>query len=145
MDYEKIDYLKVNEILDKYGVNVVMEMALILETKGAKSLQHNIRKEVFEDLEYIRLSITMPGYAEFADHGRKGGKFPPKDKIQMWCVSRSIPVKKSFVIARNIARYGTNGKDFLKIFYEYYPKIKQDLIKAIKSDYAIHLRKLLIK
>ena len=144
-DNEKIDYIRVNEILERYGVETVIDMALILESKGAKSLQHNIKAEVLEDLEFIKLTISMPSYGVFADQGRKAGKFPPKDKIQMWCISRNISIKYSYQIGRKISKLGTQGKEFIKVFYDKFPMYRSELQQALKSDYAMHLKKMLIK
>lgn len=126
---------RVKEILNKYGKDVVSEMVSILTTKGARHLQHNITKEVLEDIEYVKLVISMPSYATWADSGRGAGVMPPKKNIEDWAKDRGIPESAVYPIRRKIGRFGTTGKDFLKVFYQKFPDIKKQLMKGIVDSY----------
>lgn len=143
---KEVDYRRVRKILEKYGEDSVLEMVQILKSKGSKNLQNNISQKVSEDLEYIQLVITMPEYAQWADTGRQaGGVMPPYKKIREWCISRGIPEKAAYPIAKNIQKYGTtrSAKDFLKVFYQNFPSIKEALVKSLKEDYIKVLRQVI--
>lgn len=141
----EVDYTKVRAILERYGEDSVTEMIQILESKGSKNLQKNISQNVLEDLEYIQLVITMPEYGQWADSGRGPGVMPPYKKIREWCISRGIPEKAAYPIAKNIAKFGTSSepKDFLRVFYENFPSIKNEIEKAISADYIKVLRQVI--
>jgi len=61
-----------------------------------------------------RVSTSIP-YAEPVEFGRKKGKMPPVDAIEMWVVRKGIARGEdtrsvAFVIARAIGRRGTKGR-----------------------------------
>lgn len=131
------NYDRLRKILTKYGEDVTAEMIAILNSSGAKNLQNNISQELIEDLEFVGLVIKMPSYAVWADSGRGTGVMPPLNNIKEWAKDRGIPEAAAYPIARKIALVGTkaSAKNFLKIFYERFPNIKQEVKEAVTADY----------
>jgi len=128
---------KVKEVLEKYGTDTIATMVSILNSKGSKNLQNKIEKEIIEDAEYVSLKISMPAYARFTDVQRGAGLLPPSRLISDWAKSRGIPETAVYPIRLNIARgqIKDKGKHFLKVFFEGYPEIKQELNQALIEDY----------
>lgn len=132
----EIDYKKVRVILNDYGEDCVKEMIRLLDAKGVTRIREKLNKNVIEDLEYIKLAISMPGYAIYTDEGRGPGKMPPIDKIKDWCNFHQIPEKRAWPIAKHIAEFGTehSARHFLKVFHEKYPDYRKKLLLAFKND-----------
>lgn len=65
----------------------------------------------------LEVSLHLPPYWMYIEHGRGPGKFPPIEAIQTWMTvkhivpreNRTVP-QVSYLIARKIAREGTQGK-----------------------------------
>jgi hypothetical protein len=63
-------------------------------------------------------------YAEFVEHGRRPGKFPPVEPIRTWVrrvlgITGAAKIRSvAFLVARKIARNGTPAQNFTKITAE---------------------------
>jgi hypothetical protein len=146
---EEMDFGRVNQILEKWGADVIGEMVAILDAKGSQNLQNNIEHEILEDAEFVQLVIRMPEYAQWADTGRAGGSqiLPPLKPISEWMKSRGIPAQALFPIAKKIAREGTKhaAKDFLRVFHEKFPEIKPLIQEEVKVEYVNYFHRQISK
>lgn len=135
---ENAEFGRVKDILQKYGEDVVAEMIAILDSKGSINLQKSMEVEVLEDMKFIQLTISMNHYAPFTDTGRGPGVMPPKAAIEKWAAERGIPERAVYPIRKKIAEQGTKhaAKDFLKVFYEKFPEIKENIKQEVIVDYT---------
>jgi len=106
------------------------------------------------------LVVEMPLYYYFIEQGRKPGRYPPLDKIRKWSLTKAnIPRfrdkrgrfisndRRTFLMARSIARYGTGPYPFLDVALENaLPKIVDNLGDAAATylQTAINENRLLV-
>lgn len=158
---ETYNFEHTKEAFERYGLLYVAKAAKILE--DTKKLKHSLKPIVTEmgDNE-IKLSISMPKYAEFVDSGRKpGSKFPPEKPIEDWIKQSGIKqfrVQKNwktagnkggrfisnksrlFLIRRAIARDGIKPRPFIDMFFTDINKFLSDLGPAVAMDVAYSLQ-----
>ena len=99
------------------------------------------------------LYFNLPDYWEFAENGRKPGKFPPPDAILKWiqfkqlvpkAVNGKVPSTSQLVylISRKIAQKGTQGKHLLQqTIDETYDTLVDKLVEAITNQLEEELEK----
>lgn len=139
----EIDYTKLKEILDTYGLDTIAQMQQILTDKGTRNLQNQLNHEIVEAVDYVNLIISFPYYGVFADAGRGTGMQPPKDNIQAWVESRGLPLSAVFPIARKIGQFGTNpdsSKHFIQTFYILQSFYADQISQAVTKDYVQAIR-----
>ena len=101
-----------------------MQTDLVSNGKSATGNLVNNIKSVFvsqQDNGSVEYIITMPGYAEFVDKGRRPGDRPPPVKaIKDWIQQRSITVpgftqpQLAYAIARSIGKKGIKPTPFIE-------------------------------
>lgn len=81
-------------------------------------------------------------WIEYVFKGRAPGKMPPIDRIADWCSDRGISRSLAWVIAKNIADFGTKlWRERRNIFDEIITQEKVDaFIDSIAKIYAAQLR-----
>lgn len=99
------------------------------------------------------LYFNLPDYWEFAENGRKPGKFPPPDAILKWiqfkrlvpkAYNGKVPTTNQLVylISRKIAEKGTQGKHLLQqTIDETYDTLVDRLVKVISDQLEEELEK----
>lgn len=94
----------------------------------------------------LEVSLHLPSYWMYIENGRGPGKFPPIEAIQNWMTVKHIVPRNdatvpqvSYLIARKIAREGTQGKhaaegtmDFVK--NTFLSQLYSCLVQDIKSN-----------
>lgn len=92
------------------------------------------------------LYFILPDYWEFAESGRRPGKFPPPDAILKWiqfkrlvprAINGKVPSTNQLVylISRKIAEKGTQGKHLLQqTIDETYDTLVDRLVEAISNE-----------
>ena len=115
---EKIrDQMKL--VLDRYGELMVANVVALLKAEDKvasgrliKSFNYKIVEETGQLLLLIESSAP---YADAVDTGRRSGKQPPSSAIEKWAKQKGLKGNTkslSFLIARNIGRFGTRGVNF---------------------------------
>lgn len=116
--------LLINEILDKYGRQIVEQIKTDIKSKsvtkfGAVNSSGNLAESVRYEVSDGVLRIYAAHYIFQIENGRRPGKFPPISAIEKWIDEKPITIqpddkgrilpKKSlaFLIARKISRQGT--------------------------------------
>ena len=103
----------------------------------------------FSGVEYngsmFALYFNLPDYWEYAENGRKPGKFPPPDAILKWIeAKRLVPTSRNgkvpttqqlvYLISRKIALKGTEGKHLLQqTIDDTYNTLVDQLVNAITN------------
>lgn len=94
----------------------------------------------------LEVSLHLPSYWYYIEHGRGPGKFPPIEAIQNWMTAKHIVPREdrtvpqvSYLIARKIAKEGTQGKhaaegtiDFVK--NTFLPQLYSAIVQDVKSN-----------
>lgn len=94
----------------------------------------------------LEVSLHLPSYWYYIEHGRGPGRFPPIEAIQNWMTAKHIVPREdrtvpqvSYLIARKIAREGTQGKhaaegtiDFVK--NTFLPQLYSAIVQDVKSN-----------
>ena len=105
------------------------------------------------NVEMFALYFILPDYWEFAENGRKPGKFPPPDTILKWIqFKRLVPKAYNgkvpstnqlvYLISRKIAQKGTQGKHLLQqTIDETYDTLVDKLVEAISNQLEKELEK----
>lgn len=104
-------------ILNDFGQQICNQLINDIESKqltkyGAVNNTANLRDSVRWEVDGGTLRIFAAGYIFQMEHGRKPGKFPPKQPIIDWIKARGLATDISinslaFLIQRKIARKGT--------------------------------------
>lgn len=114
---------------------------------------YNFKEIVEYKGNIFELSVLVPDYWEFAENGRKPGKFPPPDAILKWiqfkqlvpkAVNGKVPSTSQLVylISRKIAQKGTQGKHLLQqTIDETYDTLVDKLVEAITNQLEEELEK----
>lgn len=99
------------------------------------------------------LYFNLPDYWQFAENGRKPGKFPPPDAILKWiqfkqlvpkAVNGKVPTTSQLVylISRKIAEKGTKGKHLLQeTIDDTYDTLVDQLVEAITNEMEKEIEK----
>lgn len=115
----------------------------------AKSLEN----EVTEGNGKYTATISGANYTYWMEHGRKPGKFPPRNAILKWINDKGIIAEGisrnslAFLIARKIANEGTRIRPGIVSdvitqarIQELYDKIGQVFINEVRSDVIKELK-----
>lgn len=121
----------------------------MLETYKKLGNTENVTVEVGE----LEVTLHLPPYWIYIEYGRRAGKFPPLHAIQSWMEvkhivpreNRTVP-QVSYLIARKIAREGTQGKHavegtveeiknvfFSRLYSAMVQDVKDNIQKIIKN------------
>lgn len=101
----------------------------------------------------FELYFNLPDYWQYAENGRRPGKFPPPDAILKWIqFKRIVPSSHSgkipttsqlvYLISRKIAEKGTQGKHLLQqTIDETYDTLVDQLVEAITKEIEKEIEK----
>ena len=101
----------------------------------------------------FQLYFNLPDYWQYAEYGRRPGRFPPPDEILKWIqVKRIVPSSHSgkipttnqlvYLISRKIALKGTQGKHLLQqTVDETYDTLVDRLVEVIADKIENELEK----
>ena len=101
----------------------------------------------------FQLFFNLPDYWQYAEYGRRPGKFPPPDEILKWIqVKRIVPSSHSgkipttnqlvYLISRKIALKGTQGKHLLQQTIDAtYDTLVDRLVEVIADNIENELEK----
>lgn len=101
----------------------------------------------------FQLFFNLPDYWQYAEYGRRPGKFPPPDEILKWIqFKRIVPSSHSgkipttnqlvYLISRKIALKGTQGKHLLQqTIDETYDTLVDRLVEVIADNIENELEK----
>lgn len=94
----------------------------------------------------LEVTLHLPPYWMYIENGRGPGRFPPIDAIQTWMTvkhivpreNRTVP-QVSYLIARKIAREGTQGKHAVEgtvdmVKNEFFPRLYSAIAQDIKNN-----------
>ncbi|EFX61756.1 hypothetical protein DAPPUDRAFT_271961, partial [Daphnia pulex] len=108
--FYKVDGVtKLKVVMDKYGQDVVKELAAQLLRAGKRAsgkLINSLNYDLREIADEIQLRILAEDYLTFVDEGRKAGKWPNISAIEKWVRIKGIPQTAVFPIAKSIYRFG---------------------------------------
>ena len=94
----------------------------------------------------LEVTLHLPSYWYYIEHGRGPGKFPPPEAIQNWIRVKNIVPREdrtvpqvSYLIGRKIAREGTQGKQALEGTLDYiqntfFPRLYSAIVEDIKLN-----------
>ena len=114
---------------------------------------YNFKEIVEYKGNLFELSVSVPDYWQYAEYGRRPGKFPPPDEILKWIqFKRIVPSSHSgkipttnqlvYLISRKIALKGTQGKHLLQqTIDETYDTLVDRLVEAIADNIENELEK----
>lgn len=106
----------------------------------------NLSNPVSYEIGELQITVHLPSYAQYIEYGRGPGRFPPIEAIQNWMTAKHIVPREdrtvpqvSYLIARKIAREGTQGKhaaegtiDFVK--NTFLPQLYSAIVQDVKSN-----------
>ena len=114
---------------------------------------YNFKEIVEYQGNLFQLSVSVPDYFQYAEYGRRPGKFPPPDEILKWIqVKRIVPSSHSgkipttnqlvYLISRKIALKGTQGKHLLQQTIDAtYDTLVDRLVEVIADNIENELEK----
>ncbi len=95
-----------------------------------------------------RMTLYGAGHSAFVERGRRAGAFPPRKAIMEWIeVKQGLPSvfkeKKeqfAFLIARKIAREGTQGSDVIEsVIQEWIKNTMPKLLNELGQAYLVQI------
>lgn len=102
----------------------------------------------------FELYFNLPDYWQYAENGRRPGKFPPPDAILKWIQFKRLVPRPGrdgkvpstnqlvYLISRKIALHGTEGKHLLQqTIDETYDNLVDRLVEAIADKIENELEK----
>lgn len=123
------DFQNVRRVLAEIGDSVrsaYRDNLISEDVNSTRKLYNNITVSVEEKGRFFIVSLNLEDYWKYIEYGRGPGKFPPIDEILNWITVKpvmarendlgQIPSERSlaFLIARKIAREGTDPKPLLE-------------------------------
>ena len=114
---------------------------------------YNFKEIVEYKGNLFELSVSVPDYWQYAEYGRRSGKFPPPDEILKWIqFKRIVPSSHSgkipttsqlvYLISRKIALKGTQGKHLLQETIDStYNNLVDRLVEVIADNIENELEK----
>lgn len=150
-------------------LNTLDEYAKEFEDMLKRSLVNNDRVATGTLLSSIETEVRLNGltmsvvfkaedYLQWVNNGRKGGKFPPPDKILEWVIAKPVlprpmgngklPTQEqlAFLIGRKIAREGYKGSHDVEMTTEtlnakYMPRLQEALQADFERYWSIKVLK----
>lgn len=120
-----------------------------LSSKGidnSRKASDSIHIETKQSGTSINIQSLGIDYLYYLDKGRGPGKFPPRDTIENWTISKPVDIPP-FLVGRKISREGTEiykdqskGIQLTEKRKEVLKEIKQDAPKWAKQDLLIKLK-----
>lgn len=146
-------------VLDEYCEAFNAQYRANLERDGrvaSRNLIETFTTNITVDNEVINVTLNVADYYWYVEHGRKGGKFPPIDKIVQWIHDKpiipregsdgKIPTERqlAYLIGRKIANEGYEGKPSLEDAITNINQVYQEKIRiALNKDVEEYELKLL--
>lgn len=135
-----------DEVLNKFGDDVIFEMITILKRAGKSntgSLINSFKYQFKETAQGITMDLYANDYAYYVDKGRKPGSYAPVSAIKKWCRSKGIKESIAFPINRKIYKFGIKPTPFIlqgfnnalkKDLIIITSKFKQNIIQILKEE-----------
>lgn len=130
------DLDRINEIVNKFGEDVIKEMQNDLrknKSTATSQLLNSLNYNAKVDIERIIIQFNSEDYGLYVNEGRKEGKYPNLSKLKQWCKVKGIEDKAVFPIAYKIYKFGIKPKPFL---FRGLNKLKQDFMVELIKVYA---------
>lgn len=150
----KTEYENVKKAMEKYGEELIVELAVQLKAADKKATGDLIKSldyELIEALDTIVVNIKSLNYLDYVDKGRRPGSQPPQEAILMWVNKKPLPrwrdkkgrfiskASQAFVIARAIGRDGIKPTNVIKKSIN---KVKRIQAKLITEAAGADIREL---
>lgn len=131
---------RTEEILTKYGLDVVQEMATYLSTTT------NLKDKIKSEVSNGELSVIIPHYGLYVNDGRNAGTWPKISAISDWMVEKKIwqnrDVKYAkytfnqslFLISRSIHDNGIKPRKFFHYFYDKLDILYLDIAQSLGEE-----------
>jgi len=157
----KTEYQRIKEAMDKYGEELIIELAKQLKSADKKATGELIKSldyDLIEALDTIVVNIKAADYLTYVDKGRKKNKkAPPQDVILKWVNVKPLPrwrdkkgrfISKraqAFLIARAIGRDGIKPTNVIKKSINKVRRIQAKLIaEAAVADIGELVKNVLV-
>jgi hypothetical protein len=144
-----MEFKHLKEVLERYG-DLLCTRYQTYAPEASGRLVQSARYEVKLGDRVYEVGLWLEDYWRYVEKGRKAGKFPPIDRIREWIRVKPViprphngrvPTEKqlAFLIARKIAREGTEGQGVLEraledVTGEMMMSIKEAIIEDLKWD-----------
>ena len=141
---------KTNKVLQEYAILVRNQYqdSLIKNNRIATGeLLNSVEYDINVGEKHIKVSLNLPEYWKYVEHGRKPGKFPPPDKILEWVKIKPVlpypdknnklptPNQLSYLIGRKIATKGIEaGNQLQETLDEINDRFMIKIEEAVRED-----------
>jgi len=135
---------EIKALMNRTGELITDKMIDTLISNGSLAtgqLARGIAYQVVENEEGTNLQITVPGYGQFVDQGRRPGKMPPVQPIIDWVRVKRIRTPQytteqmGWAIAKSIAKKGIRPKPFIENSIQFVlQNFTQELTQAGAED-----------
>lgn len=114
---------EIKALMDRTGELITDKMIDTLISNGSLAtgqLARGISAQTVETENGVTTQITIPGYGQFVDQGRRRGKMPPVQPIIDWVRVKRISTPQytteqlGWAIAKSIAKKGIRPKPFIE-------------------------------
>lgn len=138
----------INKTTDKYTTKSLSEMRRIITKlryatgRLSKQINFDISTHFDESSTQGEFTIILifPEYGKFILSGRRpGGKLPPKNAIDSWCIIKGIPLKASYNIRKKIARRGIPAVNFTAPIYNNLDVLIKAMEEGLSEQTATNL------
>lgn len=143
---QEIQFVRVRELMNKYGTEVVAEMITRLNGYGKKAsgnLIKSLKYTIEQNGDIIELDIEGAPYWQYVDKGRRPGKFAPVSALQKWARLKGIPQSAVYAINLKIFRKGIAPTNFASTtLSRRKSKFEEMIALAYREDMQIYLDQL---
>ena len=143
---QEIQFVRVRQLMDKYGSEVVAEMITRLQGFGKKAsgnLISSLKYVIEQNGEQIELTIEGAPYWQYVDKGRKPGKFVPVSALQKWARLKGIPQSAVYPINLKIYKKGIAPTNFASTtLTRRKSKFEEMVALAYREDMAVYFDQL---
>ena len=150
-----MEFKHLEEVLIRYGRELEQRYKWKVPT-ASHDLQNTAKFYIEHNGNRYEVGLNLLDYWYFVENGRRAGKFPPINKIEEWIKVKPViprakngylPTEKqlAFLIARKIAREGTEGKHtFKNVVDELNNEMLMSIKQAILEDMGDEIERVLI-